>query len=191
MLRVYKQSGTILIGTDCEVFVIHCTCQQVRCSNGASSKTYQFFFYQELSWGSFIPVIEVSRPVLVSIETCLETSFCWILVSSRSQAWKSWSRSCALKVLVSLEAICQDHQDLKRLWFKKWIFPKCKMLINKFSCAVIAIEKILSLALFIWKSMQVPSTHWFLAKFGFLSNLYCDESTTSPGLLCPTLLGFC
>ncbi len=43
------------------------------------------------------------------LETGLETSFYW----SRSWAWKSSSRSrsCALKVVVSFKAICQDNRD--------------------------------------------------------------------------------
>ncbi len=47
----------------------------------------------------------------------LETSFCW----SRSRARKSWSRSWALKVSVSLKAICRDHRDLKKSNLKKII----------------------------------------------------------------------
>ncbi len=82
--------------------------------------------------------------------SCLETSFCW----SRSRAWNSWSwsRSCALKVLVSLKAICQDHRDLKNSDLKNECSQNGKMPINKksfFSCAFIAID-IVSNMFFIW-----------------------------------------
>ncbi len=51
-----------------------------------------------------------------------------VSVSSWSQVRKSWSqsRSCALKVSVSLKAICQDHRDLKNYNLKRNVLKMAK-----------------------------------------------------------------
>ncbi len=54
-----------------------------------------------------------------------------------------------------------------------------------FLCAVITIDNISSLALSIqthYTGSKACITYWYFVTFGFLGNLYCDESTISPGL---------